>query len=184
MTRVDRRPGAKRGSLEHRARISHGLRRYHELRREAAKLRPRDLDRLRSSGTVIPALRPLLDLADLDAQEIMTALGGLDDVSPMRRQLVEDVIALGIAMRATTAAYLQTGDGELASRLATLANARRQNLVTLGLEHTEREITLRDYLVSKGETPHNGASAASATNGADPEIEPAHGEIAAQEAHE
>src|SRR3989442_14788790 len=96
----------------------------------------------------------------------MTAFGGVDAVTPMRRQLVEDVIALGIAMRATTAAYLQTGDGELASRLATLANARRQNLMTLGLEHSTREISLADYLEAKRQTP---ATSAGAPNGPAPE---------------
>ena len=48
------------------------------------------------------------------------------------------------------AAYLQHPHAELASRLATLVNARRQSLQTLGLERLEREVTsLAQYIESR-----------------------------------
>jgi hypothetical protein len=94
-----RKPGAVKGSPEWRARTGAGVRRANERRREAARVRPRDLQRLRRSGSVAPALRPLLDIAETEAVELMDSLGGPDRVTPQRRILVEDVTAVGMVLR-------------------------------------------------------------------------------------
>ncbi len=65
-------------SAETRRRISHGLRRYNERKRLAARIRPRDLVRLRDSGSVAESLRPILDLAENEMAETIASLGGAD----------------------------------------------------------------------------------------------------------
>ena len=79
------RAGARKGSSEWKARVSSGLRRHHERRRQEARVRPRDLDRLQASGSVAPSLRPLLAIAGEEAIELIAALGGPDQISPQRR---------------------------------------------------------------------------------------------------
>ena len=136
----------KRHSERHRQRISAGVSRWHRLRRERAKVRPRDLDRLARSGVVAPALQPIVRVAADEAAELFAALGGIDHVSEQKRILVEDLVAVGIALRGQLQLYLQGADGEVAGRIGTLAGARRASLVALGLERHVREVTLQDYL--------------------------------------
>jgi hypothetical protein len=142
--------GTKRGSDAWRQRVAEGTRRAIARRREAALIRPRDLDRLRSSGLVTEGLRPLLKIAEQEASELFAALGGVGRVSEQKRILIEDLCAVGVALRGTLAAYLRTSDSELASRIATLAGARRSSLAALGLERLEREVMdLQTYLCTK-----------------------------------
>jgi hypothetical protein len=129
--------------------VAAGLRRYHERRRKVAKVAPRDLRRLEKSGTVVHALKPLLPLAAEEAYELTEALGGLDAVSPQRRVLIEDLVAIGLALRATLALFLQNGDPELASKVGTLASARRSSLQAVGLERIAKELDLASYLAAQ-----------------------------------
>jgi hypothetical protein len=126
--------------------VSAGLRRYHDHRRKVAKVAPRDLRRLEQSGTVALALKPLLPLAAEEAYELTEALGGLNAVSPQRRVLIEDLVAIGLALRATLALFLQSSDPELASKVGTLAAARRASLQALGLERVAKELDLNAHL--------------------------------------
>ena len=135
---------------ETKRRISRGLRRYYQRRREAALVRPRDLDHLRASGTVAPPLWPLLEIAEQEAEELLAALGGPDRLTPQRRLIVEDLVAVGIALRAELARYMQAQDGDAAARVGTLANSRRASLAALGLERLETEIDLTTYLEKRG----------------------------------
>jgi hypothetical protein len=135
---------------ESRRRISRGLRRYHQRKREAARVRPRDLQRLRKSGTVSESLRPLLEIAEQESSELLEALGGVEHVSPQRRVLVEDAVAVGMVLRAELARYLQAGDADAGARVGSLANARRASLAALGLERHAREVDLQAYLAAKG----------------------------------
>ena len=143
---------------ETKRRISRGLRRYYQRRREAALVRPRDLERLRLSGIVGPALRPLIEIAEREAEQIVGALGGPDRVTPQRRLIVEDLAAVGIVLRAELARYLQAQDADAATRVGTLANSRRASLAALGLERLENEIDLTTYLEQRGSHQSQAAS--------------------------
>ena len=131
-------------SAETRRRISHGLRRYNERKRLAARIRPRDLVRLRDSGSVAKSLRPILDLAENEMGEIIESLGGADAIPPTKRALIEDAVSVGIALRGELARYLQSRDPDAASRVGTLAAARRQSFALIGLEPPKNEVPALD----------------------------------------
>ncbi len=119
-------------SAETRRRISRGLRRFHERERLAARIRPRDLVRLRDSGSVAESLRPILDLAENEMAEIIASLGG-DAIPPTKRALIEDAVSVGVALRGELGRYLQSRDPDAASRVGTLAAARRQMPVVVAV---------------------------------------------------
>jgi hypothetical protein len=154
-----------------RARISHGLKRYHDRQRKVAEVSPRDLRRLEKSGTVAEALRPLLPIAAEEAYELTEALGGPEAVSPQRRMIIEDLAAMGITLRATLALFLQSSDSELVSKISALASARRASLQALGLERISKELDLTTYLAQKA--AENRADGADGANGDNPDAQPA-----------
>lgn len=140
---------AERGSREWRERVSRGAKRGLHRRRESKRARPRDLERLRRSGTVAEGLRPIAAIAEAEALEITEALGGTVHVTPQQRILIEDLCAVGIALRGTLALYLQEPDPELGSRLSTMASTRRASLALLGLSRFQHEVSLDDYLQTR-----------------------------------
>ena len=131
----------ERMSATERDKRAHGARRAWERKRQQAHLLPRDLQRLEREGVVAPQLAPIVAVAKAEGVEIAAALGGEEgDLTPQRRAMVEDLVACGIALRGTLQLYLQTHDSELASRIATLTNARKQVLQALGLERFAKQI--------------------------------------------
>jgi hypothetical protein len=140
------RPGAEYQSPEWRRRVSEGLKHHYARKRKFAAVRPRDLARLERSGTVAPALRPLLSIAAEEAYELTEALGGSDALSPQRRVVIEDLAAMGITLRATLALFLQSCDTELVSKISALASARRASLQALGLDRISQEIDLAAHI--------------------------------------
>jgi hypothetical protein len=153
---------ARRGTAEWRDRVREGKRRRDVETAARARVAPRDLRRLERNGTVAGSLRPLVPLAREEAYQLTEALGGPDAVSPQRRVLIDDLTAVGIVLRATLALFLQNGDPELASKVGTLAGARRASLQALGLDRVAKEIDLRDYLEQAAENRAGDA------NGSDP----------------
>ena len=141
---------------ETRERIRHGLHRYHIRKRQQAKVKPRDLARLERTGVVTPALRPLIKIATEEAVDLSDALGGQDKITPQQRILIEDLCATGIALRAMQSLFLQgCGDPDLASKIGTLAGARRASLTTLGLERISKKLDLSAYLERKAAENHS-----------------------------
>ena len=127
-------------SKAHRDAISRGVRRALALKDEGAKLSPRDLGRLEKEGVIAPALAPIVAIGKAEGRELMVALGGEKEVSPQRRILIEDLVACGIGLRGVLQLFLQSHSAELASRIASLASARRQILSLLGLERFARQL--------------------------------------------
>jgi len=180
-----------RGSEQWRARVAEGKRREaasarkrREYDREAARLRPVDLARFEELGLVPERLRHLVARAGEEVAELVAALGGEAELSPQRRILLDDCARLGVALNIVMQLLLQ-GDaenpGELASRVATLANARRQHLVTIGLNKYERDAFGFSADGSLNVTWGDEASpSASDTNGSTPEAQAAPGDDRAQ----
>ena len=127
-----------------RARISHGLKRYHERRRASLRVVPTDLLALRR-GDVKASLAPFVAEAHLEAAALIQALGG-DTVSPQRRVVVSDLVRVGVALRGELRRYMRTEDPDCASRVGTLAGVRRASLVALGLDERRVEHDLKGYL--------------------------------------
>ena len=146
----------RRRSAKTRQRISHGLLRFNERKRLAARIRPRDLVRLRDSGTVAESLRPILDLAENEMAEIIDSLGGADAISPTKRAIIEDAVSVGVALRGELGRYLQSGDPDAASRVGTLAGARRQSLALIGLEPIRDEVPALDTYIRTREEDSKG----------------------------
>ena len=140
------KPGAPRYSEAWRERVSRGVRRALERRRQAEQVTPSDLAMLERPGaSVRPELRPLLEAARAEAESLLDALG--PDPSPQRRILVEDLVRVGLALRGQAIRYAQTGEPEAASRVGSLAAVRRASLQALGLDRVAQQVPdLRTYL--------------------------------------
>lgn len=137
----------RRHTPETRRRIAHGVRRANERRAQAARLYASDARDLANGARVRPELRPFLAAGAEETAAVVEALGGPDALTPQRRLLADDLGRLGALLRALVALFAQDPDPEVASRVATLAGARRQNLAALGLDRAEREVPdLRTYL--------------------------------------
>lgn len=152
---------------ETREKIRHGLRRYYERRRAVTAVAPLDLARF-GKGIVTPRLRSYLRAAEAECADVLEALGGADNVSAQRRVIVEDLARVGVVLRGTLAAYLRTEDPELASKVGTLAAARRGLLVALGLERVSKELDLASYLEQRAAENRSGEA-----NGGEPDTLPA-----------
>jgi len=134
-------------SAEVKERIARGVRRFHERKRLAARIRPRDLRRLRESGTVAESLRPVMEIAEDEMSEIIASLGGIDAITPITRAVIEDAVSVGVVLRGELDHYLQARDSASGSRVGTLASVRRQAFALIGLEAKGGEpIDLSTYL--------------------------------------
>jgi hypothetical protein len=72
--------------------------------------------------------------------------------------------AVGIALRGQLALYLQTGDGDAAARVGSLANARRTSLAAIGLERHAREVGDLSTYLAKVSPPARAAAPAADTS--------------------
>ena len=150
------------------ARISRGLRRFHHVRLEAARMTPRDLLALAAPGsTVRYELRPLMAAGAGESVALLEAMGCAQHVSPQVRIACEDFGRLGAVLRGLVQRWGETGDPEIASRVASVASARRGLLALIGLERVARDVPkLGDYLRTRS------AGAGRASGGAC-DVEPA-----------
>lgn len=89
-----------------------------------------DLDRRTRAAQAVFALR----------DELASDLGGLDRLSAMQRELVENTAVLGAMLKDAAASYLSGEPVDLAEFMA-LTNAQRRLLSDLGLERRMQNIT-------------------------------------------
>jgi hypothetical protein len=157
--------GRSRTPEETSGRRSEAAIRAHARRRERARVQPKDLVKLRRSGTVPEHLLPFLESAELEAGEFIEASGGPDMVSPKVKAILEDTARMGLVLRAELARYIQTGDSDAGSRVGTLASARRASLVAIGLERFEKTLDLQTYLRQRAEDEAQAPEAAQAPAG-------------------
>ena len=139
-------------SAEWRENIARGVRRRAEVKRLLARIVPSEITALEHSGSIAPSLRPYAVQAASEADGLVTALGGQDQVSEQRMVLVQDTARLGLLARALTARVLQGGAKNMdeIGKLTSVLNARRANLVALGLERLQREVDLASYIAETG----------------------------------
>ena len=64
----------KQIDTETRRRISSGVRQAWRRRKERQRVRPRDLSRLQREGEVAPSLRPLLEIVEQEADELLDSM--------------------------------------------------------------------------------------------------------------
>ncbi len=98
------------------------------------RIGPRDPRTARLVGEVKPSLRGAVRQAELELVELFDALGGVNRLTPTTRAVVEDAVSVGLVLRGELGRYLQSGDHDAASRVGTLASARRQSFALLGLD--------------------------------------------------
>jgi hypothetical protein len=99
--------------------------------RQKARLRTlADIDRRTRAGQAAFRLR----------DELADDLGGLDRLSAMERELIENTAILGAMLKDAAAAYLSGESVDLAEFMA-LTNAQRRLLADLGLERRLRDVT-------------------------------------------
>ena len=158
---------------------SESVRRWWQHRRALLRVSPGELVELQRTGVVSESLKPYAALAQEEALALENALGGEGEVSEQRLLLIQDIGRLGLMLRAVVARFLQgDGDPELASRVASLASARRASLALLGLDRVARELDLAAYLEQAAE------NRSGATNGGESDESPADAMIDAPAATE
>jgi hypothetical protein len=151
-------------SNEHRDRIGHGLKRFHERKRKLARVLPGDLREVSASGTVRPELKFVVKEAGEEASQVLEALGS--SPSPQQRLLVADLARLGAVLRLELMRAMQMADsGESVARVGSLVGHRRSILALLGLQRRERELDLRTYLAQRASEREAPQDHAGATNG-------------------
>ena len=132
--------------------IARGTKRGLERRKRIARIAPGEILELQRSGTLSASLRPFAALAVEESLGLIQALGGDEEgISEQRMALVQDAARAGLVLRALMAKTLQGDDldGDAISKICSLINARRANLVAIGLERRERELDVNEYLARK-----------------------------------
>ena len=146
---------------------SESVKRSWELRRALWRVSPGELVALQKQGTVSESLKGCAALAQEEALALTAALGGVERVSEQRLILIQDTARLGLVLRAVIARFLQgAGDPELASRVASIAGARRASLQALGLERVAKDAPdLATYIAHRSaqDRPHDA-------NGGEPDL--------------
>lgn len=188
-----RRPGAKRGSPEHRARVSAGLKRRFALDRAALAVMPGDLRDAYARRALPARVRHLVRAVAETMQRLQLAAEGEAGSASFRPLSEPRVVGLEVAGRLLLLALLENhraltaDDGEAASRAGSLL-AKFYQLVreVVGLDGREVEIpSLSDYLRQReaavGSPTEGATSAHSAANGSDPDPDTDAAEIVATE---
>lgn len=139
--RRTRRPGARYGSAEHFARISAGLRRYNERRREAALVRPAHVDQWLRSGVVAPNLRPILKDRASQVEDMIEDLGGAGEATSMERRVLDTWLQAQVCADVLFQRLMQNPKAEVPDKLLSSLNTSRSALIALGLHRRARDIT-------------------------------------------
>ena len=114
-----------------------------------SRLKPLKKARLRTLADLdrrTTAARVAFELRD----SIAADLGGMDHLTAMQRELVENTAVLGAMLKDAAASYLSGDPVDLAEFMA-LTNAQRRLLADLGLERRAHDLTpdLRRYVAEK-----------------------------------
>ncbi len=137
---------------ETRERISKGVRRSLAVRAQQERLVPRLAVFRRRRGSN-PMMRTLLDLAANEVVELVDALGGVDQISPQRLRLIEDIGISGVLLGRELLAYIDDRDGDAAARVTALINSRRSSLAQVGLDVRKAdELDVSSYAAAIEET--------------------------------
>ena len=149
---------------------SESVRRAWEHRRALWRVSPGELVGLQKRGDISESLKGYAVLAQEEALSLISALGGLENISEQRLVLIQDTVRLGLVLRAVVARFLQgDGDADLASKVGTLSSARRSSLQALGLERVAKELDLGTYLAEKSPPTAAGAQPVAASGTEDAE---------------
>lgn len=146
---------------------SESVSRWWAYRRALWQWSPGELVQLQKLGLINQKHKRSAVLAQEKTLAIIAALGGADNISEQELLLAQDIGRLELVLSVVTMRFLQgDGDPELASRVATLTSARRQNLQALGLQRREKEVSLHDYIAQRAAENASGGA-----NGDDPDTE-------------
>jgi len=145
---------------EGRRRAGEARRRERAYRRELLRVAPSDLLALASGDfdAVRPELMPLVEAGADEAAALLLALGGTQNASPQRTIAAQDFGRLGAVLRGLLLRWAQTNDPEVASRIATIASARRGLLALVGLDEHRTEKSLEEYLRERAAQTSAGAA--------------------------
>lgn len=145
-------------SAEHRERISRGLRRFYTRRRAAALIRPAHVDTWLKSGVVSLELRPVLEARAAHVEDMVTDLGGAEEVTAMQRRVLDGWLQAQVAADVEFQKLARNPNGEIPERLMTALNSARSALIALGLSRRARDVTpsLETYLKER-EASQDGA---------------------------
>jgi len=155
-----------------KARISHGLTRYHKRKRALEIVAPRlaPYRRRKVAGSLDARL---VRLALQRVGLIVDALGGPERVSPQRLELIEDFALEGLVLQREFEEYASKRDPDAARNIVSLVNSRRALLNTVGLDRVDPEVEELPAgaieIVQPAQPGKAAQDRAGATNSADPD---------------
>ena len=135
-----RKPGAVAYSQEWRERVSLGVRRANERQRALFLHAPSDLRAMRDPLNPVGERRPCVLDALQELHDLIDHLGGEQRATVVEMALARSAARLLIPEQALAIQFAQTGDAELASRLATVIGQRRALLLSLGVERRAHDV--------------------------------------------
>ena len=162
---------AKKGSDEHRERISRGVRRAWERRRTREGFRPVHVDRWLWDGAVDRALVPILQTRAAQVEDIIADLGGPSEVTAMQRALIDGWLKAAVAddaldgqarrgARPGIIPWIAQADGVL-DRLLDSLDGRHECVVAAALVAPGHEAPQLDLRPQHGLLHHRAAAVAS-----------------------
>lgn len=133
------RPGAPRGSLAWRARVSEGVRLAQERQRARERVLPADLRAALQSGAVRPSLRAWVEL---EADALLAYEAALDgaQLAPWKWHALHSAARLGVVESELSLRFAQAPDPELATKIASVAAQRSRLLERVGIDRAERPV--------------------------------------------
>ena len=143
-----------RGSDAWRASVGHGVKLGRARGRERRFLRPTHIERWRRLGEVHETMEPFIKARVEGFAELVTARGGIDELTPQERSLCESLFRLEVLEDACFAIILRDGvekvDGKILERLTATATSKRSTLALLGLRRQTKSVpTMQQYIEAK-----------------------------------
>lgn len=138
---------AKRGSEEHRRRISEGVKRAWARRKALTTPRPAQVTRWQETGEVAPELAAMVEVRARQAEAMVQDLGGAEELSALERAILDGWLQAQVAADVEFG-RLARGETEGApERLLTALNTARANLMALGLRRRAKPVMgVQEYL--------------------------------------
>lgn len=108
------------------------------------------------SGVVSPDVRDAVTGAEIEAETVLAALGGIDNVSPQRMLLVRDLARAGVIARVVFGRLLREGvlENDAIGKITSIFRSRTSTMIALGLDRAQRDaLDLKTYLASRAAAP-------------------------------
>ena len=149
---------------------------------EERRTRPCHVDRWRREGSVSAGLEPIVEDRARQVAEMVSDLGGPNEVSAMERGILDGWYQAMVAADAQFARFVRDENHDALERLSTFINSARASLLALGLHRRAKNVTpsLSSYLDGKTRDATEDGSGSTIENGRGSDVT-LEGEVTAEE---